>query len=70
MPTPAIATANSFDPLPVEESSDADDNDYNRSSCSSTSSSDSDIEMITDEEVLLLFSIFAMHILIAWLACC
>jgi hypothetical protein len=60
MQTSAIATDNSFDPLPVEESSDADDDDYNRSS--SSSSSDSDVEMITNKEVKLLFSIFFPHI--------
>ena len=45
----AIVTGNSFDPLPVEESSDAHDDDYSKSS--SSSSSDSDVEMITNEEV-------------------
>jgi hypothetical protein len=47
-----IATGNSFDPLPVEESFDADDGDYNGSgSSSSAPSSDSDIEEIMNEEV-------------------
>jgi len=55
-----IATGNSFDPLPVEESSDADDGDYNGSgSSSSEPSSDSDIEEITNEEVRQITSIFS-----------
>jgi len=55
-----IATANSFDPLPVEESSDTDDGDYNGSgSSSSAPSSDSDIEEITNEEVRQITSIFS-----------
>jgi len=55
-----IATGNSFDPLSVEESSDADDGDYNGSgSSSSAPSSNSDIEEITNEEVRKITSIFS-----------
>ncbi|KIM78191.1 hypothetical protein PILCRDRAFT_11410 [Piloderma croceum F 1598] len=47
-----IATGNSFDPLPVEKSSDTDNGDYNGSgSSSSAPSSDSNIKEITNEEL-------------------
>jgi hypothetical protein len=47
----AVSTGNQFDPLTVEESSDADDGDYKETiSSSSTATTDSDVE-ITNEEV-------------------
>jgi hypothetical protein len=47
----AVSTGNQFDPLTVEESSDADDGDYEETiSSSSTATTDSDVE-ITNEEV-------------------
>ena len=47
----AVSTGNPFDPLTVEESSDADDGDYEETvSSSSTATTDNDVE-ITNEEV-------------------
>ena len=48
--TTPIATSNPFEPLIIEEASDADDDDYAEKS-SSASTTDTEIEEITNEEV-------------------